>query len=251
MNTNDTVSEVAQRLDAQDPEELPEPASSALRRIQPYLSDSAESGNLAVVTGVVSLVRAVRSYRKGKRKRAILRALGGLVWIGIALAQRRRSGGGKGANLGGGGEGTSDVEQSNVADTGPDLDDVETTEGTTGGEATGEEVVDTTDADIDESDTAPELDSDVDAEDFDQSDVVGTDEVEEMADGEETSEDDESVETDLGAEGVDAERDESAMELGDPKMEIGDVERESGEPEMETGEMGTHVGGDDENESAE
>lgn len=251
MNTNDTVSAVAQRLDDQDPDELPEPASSALRRIQPYISDSARSGNLAVVTGVVSLVRAVRTFRKGDRKRAMLRALGGLVWIGIALSQRRRSGGK-------GGGGTGEVEQSDVADTGPDLDDLETTQEYGGEPATGEEVVDTTPADIDESDTAPELDSDVDAEEFDQSDVVGNDEIEGMEGSEEvegderTAEGDESSDTEMGAEGVDAERDDSAMEFGDPEMEIGEVERESGDPDMEAGEMGTHVGEDeDESESAE
>lgn len=248
MNTTDTVSEVAERLDAQDPDELPEPASSALRRIQPYISDSAQSGNLAVVTGVVSLARAARTYRKGNRKRAALRALGGLVWIGIALAQRRR-GGGKGPS---GGSDTGDVEQSDVADTGPDLEDIETPQEYGGEPATGEEVVDTTSADIDEADTAPELDSDVDAEEVDQSDVVGSDNIDELEGGEESPEADESVETDLGAEGVDAERDDSAMEFGEPELEIGEVERESGDPDMEAGEMGTHVGDDEnEDESAE
>lgn len=236
MNPNDTASEVAERLDAQDPDELPEPAASAVERIQPYLSDGARSGNLAVVTGVVSLVRAGRTFLKGNRKRGLMQALGGLFWIGIALAQRRVGGGGGG------------VEQSDVADTGPDLDDVERSQEYGGEPATGEEVVDTTSADIDEADTAPELDSDVDAEEFDQSDVVGSDEIEEMEGGEESTETDEADEAELGAEGVDAERDDSAMEFGDPEMEIGEVERESGDPEMEPDEMGTHA---DEDESAE
>lgn len=225
MSLDDTASELADTIEEQDPEELPEPASSLVERVQSVLGEDGRSANFAILTGAVSLVRGVRAYRKGRRKRAAFRVLSGLFWIGLALAQRRRNS-------------ESSVDHADVADTGPDLDDVETGTEFGGEPATGGEVVDTTPADIDETDTAPELDSDVDAEDVDQSDVAGTDEIDGMESGGET---DETTDTEMGAEGVDAERDDSAMEFGDPEMDVGNVERDSGGPEVDVGEVGTHA----------
>lgn len=200
MSLDDTATELADRIEDQDPEELPEPASSLVERVQDALSEDGRSANLAIATGAVSLVRAVRAYRKGRRKRAALRALGGAFWIGLALVQRRRSKG-------------SDVDSSEVADTSPDLDDVETGTQFGGEPATGGEVVDTTAADLDESDTAPELDSDVDAESDDSAMEFGEPEM----DVGEVERDSGGPETDVGEVGTHA--DEADGEDGDERDE--------------------------------
>lgn len=176
MNATDTASAIAERLDEQDPDELPDPAGSALKRLQPYLSDDGRTATLAAVTGVVSLLRAARTLYGGDRRRGLVQALGGLFWLGLAFVQRSRQ---------------SEVDQTDVADTSPDIESAAT--GDSDGEhATGADVVDTTDADIEESDTAPEVDSDVDADDVDQRDVVETDDVESAAEGEAESNGDEA-----------------------------------------------------------
>lgn len=198
MNATNAASAIADRLDEQDPDELPEPAASALRRVQPYVSADGRTATLAAVTGIVSLLRAARTLRRGDRKRGLLQALGGLFWVGIALAQRPTP---------------STVDQRDVADTGPDIERVDT-DGSDGEHATGSDVVDTTDADIDESDTAPEVDAD--AADVDQRDVVETDEVESVAD-------DEGERADTEPESGAADTDEAA---GDGET-TGDSEAES------------------------
>jgi len=166
MNATNAASAIADRLDEQDPDELPDPAGSALRRVQPYVSADGRTATLAAVTGIVSLFRAARTLRRGERKRGLLQALGGLFWLALALAQRPTP---------------STVDRTDVADTGPDIERVETDD-PDDEHATGSDVVDTTDADLDESDTAPEVDGD--AADVDQRDVVDTDEVESVADDE-------------------------------------------------------------------
>jgi len=167
MNATDAASAIADRIDKQDPDELPDPAGSALRRVRPYLSDDGRTATLAAVTGVVSLLRAVRTLRGGQRKRGLVQALAGLFWLGLAFLRRPER---------------PTVDRTDVADTSPDLEGVEPDDSERE-HATGADVVDTTDADIDESDTAPAVDSDAaDAADVDQRDVVETDEAESVAD---------------------------------------------------------------------
>ena len=162
MNPSDVATEATERIGATDDNRI----RTMANRLQPQLARHARSGNLAAASGVVSLVRAARTFLKGNRKRGLLRAVSGLFWVGVALTQRRSESGSSGSEL------------SNVADTGPDLEGVETGE-RDADHATGDSVVNTTTADIEESDTAPEVQSDVDAENVDQRDVVGTDEVSE------------------------------------------------------------------------
>jgi len=195
MNATNAASAIADRLDEQDPDELPDPAGSALRRVQPYVSDDGRTATLAAVTAVVSLLRAARTLRRGDRKRGLLQALGALFWVGLALAQRPTP---------------STVDQTDVADTAPDIEGVETDD-PDGEHATGAAVVDTTDAAIDEPNTAPEVDGD--APDVDQRDVVDTDEVESVAD------DDEAVRSETGSGRDAADSDEAAGDGGNETTE--------------------------------
>ncbi|MFC4549207.1 MULTISPECIES: hypothetical protein [Halorussus] len=186
MNPTDVASDATESIDA---EKAKGRAARLLSALEPRVTRHSKSGTLTAATGVVSLLRAGRTFLKGNRKRGLLQALAGLFWVGVAVAQRR------------GNSGPSGTEMSDVVDTGPDYENVESRERDTD-HATGEEVVDTTDADIDESDTAPEVDSDVDAEDVDQRDVADTDEVETAADSEESGE---GEATDAEAAGTDEE----------------------------------------------
>jgi hypothetical protein len=150
----------------------------------PALARHSESGNLAVASGVVSLARAGRTFLKGNRKRGVVQALGGLFWIGVALAQRRSgSGPGRGSSGKTGRDRseneTTDLDLADVADSSPDVEEAVEPGGHDTDHATGEEVVNTTDADIEESDTAPEIESDVDG-DVDQRDVAGTDNLDDV-----------------------------------------------------------------------
>lgn len=192
MSGSDAVSEAmgGERSDSA----IPDAVTSAMEALAPSVASRFGSGNFAVVAGGVSLFRAVRSYRKGKRKRALLRAVVGLFWVGVAVAQRR---GRSGSNLGE--SDGSDPGLSEVARGSSDVTDaVEPGERDTD-HATGEEVVNTTDADVEESDTAPELDGDPADADVDQRDVTGTDAVETTSETDESSEaqaDDEPAATD-------------------------------------------------------
>lgn len=180
-------------------------ASSLSESLGPKVARHAQSGNLAAASGAVSLARAGRTFLKGNRKRGLLQAAVGLVWVGVALAQQRtashrRTGGHSGA------------EMAEVVGTSPNVEDA-VEPGTRGTEqATGEEVVDTSNVDVEESDTAPEvgaspeIEREIADEDVDQRDVVGTDEVESAADegesGEESASesDDETTDADDQAE---------------------------------------------------
>jgi hypothetical protein len=189
MSENSTV---AAAIGEESDSRIPSGVTSAMETLAPPVADRFGSGNFAVVAGGVSLFRAYRSYRKGKRKRALLRAVVGLFWVGVVLAKRR----------GRSDSGGPDV--SDVAGTSPDVEEaVEPGEHDTD-HATGEEVVNTTDADIEESDTAPELDSDASEADVDQRDVAGTDAVE-AADGSGEDAEGESVGDAEGESAEDAE----------------------------------------------
>lgn len=195
MSSTDAVSET---FDAEDGQGFVDRAAALFETFGPHLDRHARSGNLAAASGVVSLARAGRTFLKGDRKRGLVRLLAGLFWVGVALAQRR----------GDSGESRSDSAASEVVDTSPDIEDVETGGSDREDHATGNEVVDTTDADIDESDTAPEESAEVEREvedaDVDQSDVVETAEVEDVAEtGAETES--ESEETANEPEGESAE----------------------------------------------
>jgi hypothetical protein len=175
----------------------------------PTLGRHAGSGNLAVASGVVSLVRAGRTFLKGNRKRGVLQALGGLFWIGVALAQRRSARSSSG-ETGRDWDETAESDLTEVADSSPDVTDAVEPGGRDTDHATGEDVVNTTDADIEESDTAPEIESDVDG-DVDQRDVAGSGD---LGDVESESESDQATESDPG-NGAEAETDGGTDSGGD------------------------------------
>lgn len=183
MSSSDAVSET---LD-QGSNGVAQRAGSLAGSVAPRLARHAESGGLAAASGVVSLVRAGRTFLRGDRKRGLLQALAGLFWVGVALAQRRSGGAG-------GGQGGARTDVSEVADTSPDVEDAVEPGGHDTDHATGEDVVDTTDADIDEADTAPEVDEsgdvarDVADADVDQRDVAGGTDVEDVAESDDADE---------------------------------------------------------------
>lgn len=213
MSSGETVSDSG----AEGSRDVAGRVKSLAKPLLPGLSRQAESGNLAAASGVVSLVRAARTFRKGNRKRGALQALGGLFWVGVAFAQRQFGGSRSPGGSGGPGRSHSGDELSEVVGTSPDVDEAVEPGGRETDHATGEEVVNTTDADIDETDTAPEEDlspgveREVEGDETDQRDVAERAEVENVtetgeegesgafSESESTSESDESPETDLGA----------------------------------------------------
>ncbi|PSP54354.1 hypothetical protein BRC82_10590 [Halobacteriales archaeon QS_1_67_19] len=190
--------------DIGDEMELPDRLDPVVETAAPALSDHARSGNLAVVTGVVSLLRAGRTFLRGDRKRGAKRALIGIALLGLAVAQRRR--------------GSAKPDLSDVADTGPDVESAVDPDDRETDRATGEDVVDTTDADVEESDTAPELDSDVESQDVDQRDVAGSSDIAESTDDEADSESD-----------ADEARAESADDEDDTETSSAESDSESAE----------------------
>ena len=86
-------------------------AASYARKLGPRLQEHSRSGTMTGIAGGLSVLRAVRMFRRGRTGRALLQLLFGLVWIGIAATQRRerREGGGAGG-----------VDQSDVVSTAPD-----------------------------------------------------------------------------------------------------------------------------------
>lgn len=173
------------------------------------IADHARSGNLAVASGVTSLVRAGRSLLRGDRKRGLAQALVGLLLVGVAVAQRRRGGG---------------TRMSDVVRSSPDIEGaVEPGERETD-HATGESVVDTKSADIDrsdiaESDATPESETGAETGDVDQRDVVETGTVD-------AAEDDETAEAD-GTDAAETEGTDSAEAGETEETELGSADDEA------------------------
>jgi hypothetical protein len=202
MNSSDAVSEMT---DAERDSEIPSAVTSVMETLAPSAARGVKSSNFAAVSSAVSLYRAFKSFRKGDRKRGLLRAGVGLFWVGVVLAQRRRK------------KRSAGSDASNVTDAGSDLEDAIDPGERETDHATGSEVVNTTDADIDESDTAPEVETSAEigreaSEDVDQRDVMGSDEVEAVS---ESDEDDETAVGEMGTETADDETDvpESQSEI--------------------------------------
>jgi hypothetical protein len=194
-------------------------AGSLAESLAPALARHARSGNLAAASGAVSLVRAGRTFLKGERKRGLLQAAAGLFWVGVALAQRRAGG-----DAGTGSSGPPSA--TDAVDTSPDIESaVEPGERDTD-HATGEEVVDTADADVPSDDAsevgvADDMVEDVAAESVDQTDVAGSDDIESAAsDGEEDGETSDDAEADAeSADDSDASEDDEATADADERAE--------------------------------
>jgi hypothetical protein len=174
---------------------------SVAETVGPTLARQAESGNLAAASGVVSLVRAGRTFLKGNRKRGVVQALAGLFWIGVALAQRRSEE-----------TGTSDTatqrdesDPAAVVSSSPSVEEAVEPSDRDADHATGEAVVDTTDADIEETDTAPAVESDAEVGDVDQRDVTDSTDVADAAEESDTEDAAEESDTEDAAEESDTE----------------------------------------------
>ncbi|ELZ26884.1 hypothetical protein C475_08116 [Halosimplex carlsbadense 2-9-1] len=122
-----------------------ERASGVASRVREY----AKSGTLAGVLGGAAVLRGLRSLRAGERARGVGRVVVGGALLAVAAVQRRAGREPTGERI--------DIDQSDVVDTGPDIDAVgESGNGTdhVGGEAASDVV-----------DTAPDIDDAVDGTD--------------------------------------------------------------------------------------
>ncbi|NEU59253.1 hypothetical protein [Halorussus sp. MSC15.2] len=238
MSSSNAASETADRSG----NDLAGRVSTLAETVGPKLARHAGSGNLAAASGVVSLLRAARTFLKGNRKRGVRQLLGGLFWVGVSLAQRRSGGSGDSDGPGRSRERRSGTDVSEVADISPDVEDAVEPGGHETDHATGESVVDTTDADIEESDTAPEVGAspdvagDVDDEDVNQRDVAESAPIEDAA---ETGDEDETESQSDGGTESDAE-----SQAGTESDSV--TESESGSED----ETGTASRGDSEDEEA-
>jgi len=172
-----------------------------------------ESGLPAGIGGGVSLLRGVRALRRGEREHGVGQLVLGGVLLAVAIAQRRsderRS------------EARVDIDQTDVVSTAPEIGDLADRDAG-GGRHTGDEArrVAGTSIDIEDVDSSPDLESDIDATGIDQSDVVetGTDE-ERLADVA-----NESTVPDSESDGLESEPDvpESESAITESKSESSD-----------------------------
>jgi hypothetical protein len=190
-----------------DPDARPESESSGetaraaastgreyLSKGAPHLRRGVESGAVAAIVGGVGLLGGLRGLLGGERKRGLAKLAVGATFLGAALAQRRFRGGG-----------ASDVEETDVVDSGPDVDAVADETGGVGEDdhATDEAAAEVTDTspDIEDAASETEAESDTDADagagSVDQRDVAGT-----------------GVDSDAMAEETDGEADDAGDEDG-------------------------------------
>jgi len=124
-------------------------------RLGARVRGAAKSGALAGVLGGATVLRGVRSLRVGKRVRGLGRLVVGGALLAVAAAQRRAGREPSGERI--------DIDQSDVVDTGPDIDGVGESGSATdhvGGEAASDAV--DTGPDIDEAIDESEAETDAD-----------------------------------------------------------------------------------------
>ena len=179
-----------------------------------YVRRAVRSGALFGAVGAVTFVRGLRDLRRGEVGRGLVRLLAGGGFVAAALARRGSTDGGDGPD----GDRSAGVDQTDVADTGVDIESAAAT-GTESESATGDEAAEVVGSSADVEDVAgtesddssrasgdeaadvvgssanvedaaeseTELDSDVDSSDVDQTDVVDTGVGEETADEDDAS----------------------------------------------------------------
>ncbi|USZ71405.1 hypothetical protein [Natronosalvus halobius] len=176
-----------------------------ISKAAPYLQRGVESGTVTAIIGGTGLLSGIRALLAGERERGFARLVLGAGFIVAALGQRRSHSRGE----------LSDVEQTDVVDTSPDVDAVADEAGGVGEEdhATGETAVEVADTSPDVEDVGSGLESESDAE----SGSVGQREI---------------VDT-----GIESEDLSEATE-----RETGDAGGEEGTSEETTAEEGTDIG---------
>lgn len=80
-------------------------------KVAPSLQQGLESGAVTAVVGGAGLLGGLRALVRGERKRGVARVVFGAAFLAVAVAQRRNRGPGR----------ESDVDATDVADTGPDV----------------------------------------------------------------------------------------------------------------------------------
>ena len=186
-----------------------------ISKATPYLRRGVESGTVTAIIGGASLLSGIRAFLAGERKRGLARLILGTGFIAAALGQRRSRSSGE----------MPDVEQTDVVDTGPDVDAVADEAGGTGEEdhAVGETAVDVTDTTPDIEDVSSGLESESDAE----SASVGQHEI--VDTGVESADLSEAIERETGdADGEEGISDETTAEEGTDSSdgtETADIDR--------------------------
>lgn len=141
-----------------------------MSKIAPYLRNGVESGAVTSIIGGTGLLGGLRAFLGGERKRGLARLAFGAAFLAAALAQRRSSSRGR----------ESAVEETDVVDTGPDVEAVADEAGGVGEEdhAAGEAAAEVTDTspDVEDVGSGLESESDTDAESVsvDQREVADT-----------------------------------------------------------------------------
>ncbi len=186
------------------------PLSSVVR----YVRRAASSGLLAGASGTLNLLGALRAFRDGSTRKAARYSLMGAFWLVVAAVQRRSRRG-----RSGGSERSGGVDQTDVVDTAPDVENV-----SAGSEpdASGGASIEVTDAS-----PAPDVEGDVPTGDVDKSDVVDTEPDVEDVEAQGTAEDTDGVEDLDEADGVENARDAEGMADVDQAEGVTDVEGEN------------------------
>ena len=181
MNVATVLSSVSQSDTSERVESSVETTRSAARRGRQYVTSGAphirrglESGAATAVVGGASLLGGVRALLRGERNRGFTRLVLGAAFLAVAVAQRRYRGSGR----------ESDVEATDVAGTGPDVEAIADEAGGVGEEdhAVGEAASAVADTSPDVGDAGPGLESgsdagpepDAESASVDQRDVVDT-----------------------------------------------------------------------------
>ncbi|QLG62226.1 hypothetical protein [Halorarum salinum] len=141
-----------------------------ISKVAPYLRRGVESGAVTAIIGGTGLLGGLRAFLGGERRRGFARLAFGAAFLTAALAQRRSRSRGR----------ESAVEETDVVDTGPDIEAVADEAGGVGEEdhAAGEAAAEVTDTSPDVEDVGSGLESepgtDVGSTSIDQREVVDT-----------------------------------------------------------------------------
>ena len=170
MNQADTGERLERESGAEAPRAVARSGREYVSKVAPSLRRGVESGTVTAVIGGTGLLSGLRAFLGGERERGLVRVAVGAAFLAAALAQRRsRSRGGETA-----------VEETDVVDTGPDVEAVADEAGGVDEEAhaAGEAAAEVTDTSPDVEDVgsglASESDTDTESASVDQREVVDT-----------------------------------------------------------------------------
>ncbi|WP_312909029.1 hypothetical protein [Natronosalvus caseinilyticus] len=166
MNQTDTSARSESKSEVDTVRAAARSGREYLSRAAPSLRRGVESGTVTAIIGGTGLLSGIRALLAGERERGLARLVLGAGFVAAALGQRRSQSRGE----------VSDVEQTDVADTSPNLDAVtdETGDVGEGDHTTGETAVEVADTspDIENVESGLEPESDAESASVSQRDVV-------------------------------------------------------------------------------